>query len=131
MGVFMFGFINGVLDILKVTKAEGYSEISPTEAVSLLNKDSDALVLDVRSPVEFKGPMGHIKGSKLIPVEYLWARVDELSDFKNKNVFIICQSDHKGRIACITLARSGFANVYNVISGMSGVNQVPGAPVAY
>ena len=57
--------------------------------------DSDTTVLDVRTEEEFYGPLGHIEGAILIPIDDLEGRVGELNSVKNeKNVFIFKTDKH-------------------------------------
>ena len=46
--------------------------------------DSDTTVLDVRTEEEFYGPLGHIEGAILIPIDDLEGRVGELNSVKNE-----------------------------------------------
>ena len=50
------------------------------------------LLLDIREPEEFVGPLGHVPGAVLIPLGELSTRLDEIEGYKNKNVVAICRS---------------------------------------
>ena len=54
--------------------------------------DSDTTVLDVRTEEEFYGPLGHIEGAILIPIDDLEGRVGELNSVKNENIYVVCRT---------------------------------------
>jgi phage shock protein E len=68
---------------------------------SALIKDG-AVVIDVRSPQEFKA--GHVKGSKNIPLPKIGGAVKSL---KNKEVILVCRSGGRAGSAKAALAKHG------------------------
>ena len=48
----------------------------------IMNKD-EILLLDVRTPGEFNGPLGHIEGAILIPVQSLADSIGKLDKYKD------------------------------------------------
>ncbi|MBI3793686.1 MAG: rhodanese-like domain-containing protein [Nitrospinae bacterium] len=109
--------------------ADGYADLSPEESLKLLQSEKGVLALDVRTPQEFVGELGHLRGSVLIPVEQLQARIGEIQEYKNKKTVVICRAGHRSRTAASILVREGFQNVVNLMEGMIGVNKIPGAPI--
>lgn len=107
----------------------GYADLSGTEAVEMMKSEKDILILDVRSQQEFTGDLGHLKGAKLIPVDELGSRFSEIAAYKKKKVLVVCRSGVRSRRASSALVGNGFEHVYNIAPGMSGMNQVPGAPI--
>lgn len=71
------------------------------------------LVLDVRQPDEFR--TGHITGAKLIPLNELSRKMNELP--KGREIVCICASGNRSTSAAKLLAKEGF-NVLNVQGGM-------------
>ncbi|MDH5541432.1 MAG: rhodanese-like domain-containing protein [Nitrospinota bacterium] len=106
-----------------------FKSVSPQEAVQAIKSGNGSLVLDVRTPQEFHGPLGHIKGAKLIPVQDLASRVSELESYREKTIYVVCRSGMRSRSAARFLTENGFTSVINVESGMTGVNHVQGAPI--
>jgi len=90
--------------------------VTPVKAKSLIDNGAVDLVLDVRTPAEFNGPTGHLKGAKLIPVQQLGDRLDEIAQFKDKTILVYCHSGVRSMRAGKILASSGF----NVTLDMSG-----------
>ena len=68
------------------------------------------LILDVRSPGEFKG--GHIKGAKNIPLGSLPASLKKLKD-KEQPIITCCASGMRSASAKSILQSNGFTNVHN------------------
>ncbi len=79
----------------------------------------DLLVLDVRTADDFVGEQGHIEGAINIPVEELEQRMDELGDYLEHPVAIVCRTDKRSAKAELLLAEEGFADVHVVRGGMT------------
>ena len=73
-------------------------------------------VVDVREPAEFDGPLGHIAGSRLIPLGQLAAAADKLS--REKPIVTVCRSGARSAQASVMLGRAGFDKVANLAGGM-------------
>ena len=71
--------------------------------------DSNALVVDVRSPDEFRG--GHCNGSINIPLNVLEARFHELD--KKQRIIVCCASGGRSGAALNILKNNGFDQVIN------------------
>lgn len=68
-----------------------------------------AVIIDVRSPNEFKG--GHIQGSKNIPVNEIRSKIDMIRKW-NKPVITVCLSGGRSATAKSVLASAGI-EAYN------------------
>ena len=88
-----------------------------------MERAGELLILDVRPPEDFIGEQGHIVGANNIPVEALLSRVDELSDFMEQPVAIVCRTDRRSAKAAQILARKGYADVHIVRNGMTAWNE--------
>ncbi len=86
------------------------------------------LVLDVRGVADFAGELGHIAGARNIPLEGLDRRVQELDDYRERPLVLVCRTDRRSIKAARLLARQGFADVHVVRGGMIAWNQA-GLPV--
>ena len=111
-------------------------EISPPEAWEILQSDKNAVILDVRSSMEFHY-VGHPVGAIHVPLKEPpdWG-VDP--DFVNKvrgalndrgtgtgaieglTILSLCRSGQRSRTAAELLASQGFKNVYNILEGFEG-----------
>lgn len=75
-----------------------------------------SILLDVREPAEFT--FGHIPGAVSIPFGDLATRKNELDP--DKDIYVICRTGNRSDMAAQMLSSLGFANVTNIIPGMSG-----------
>ena len=73
-------------------------------------------ILDVREPIEFDGPLGHIRSAKLIPLGELSKRVGELD--ASRPIVAVCRSGGRSAQALVILQKAGFTRVANLAGGM-------------
>jgi sulfur dioxygenase len=76
------------------------------------------LLLDVREPAEYDGPLGHIAGSVLIPLRELGARMGELEPHRERTIIAVCRSGVRSTTAAAMLCGMGFERVFNLRDGM-------------
>lgn len=106
--------------------ASGAKDVSPAEAVLLINREN-AIVLDVREEGEFAA--GHIPDAKNIPLSKLAERINELRKFQQKPVVVNCQGGVRSANACGQLKKAGFTTLYNLRGGLGAWNEAK-LPVA-
>lgn len=108
---------SGLMLLLPMFKksAGGVPNLSPTEAVTLINR-SNALVLDVRDEAEFA--TGHIADAVHIPVADLEARLGELKKYKTKSILVNCQRGVRGGKACEILRKAEFTQLHKLQGGL-------------
>lgn len=82
------------------------------DEVDALPRDGSVVLLDVRTPGEFK--RGHFDGAVNIPVDELRERLGEIE--RGKPLYVNCQSALRSYIACRILAQNGF-DCYNFAGG--------------
>jgi glyoxylase-like metal-dependent hydrolase (beta-lactamase superfamily II)/rhodanese-related sulfurtransferase len=91
----------------------------PAEEVRGMLEAPDAPVLiDVREPGEYHGPLGHIAGSILLPLRELAARAGELEPHRGRRIVAVCRSGVRSTTAAAILYGLGFERVYNLKDGM-------------
>lgn len=100
--------------------ASGVANLSPTEAVLLINR-SNAVVLDVREASEYA--QGHIPDARHIPLAQLGDRLKELAKYKEKPLLLHCQGGVRSAKACDLLVKQGFAKLYNLQGGLNAWQQ--------
>jgi sulfur dioxygenase len=91
----------------------GIWEIEPSDLAEL---SRDVQLVDVRAADEFTGPLGHIRGAKLIPIEQLASRVGELS--RETPLVTVCRSGARSAQAVVLLQKAGLQHAANLAGGM-------------
>ena len=82
-------------------------------------EDNSTLVLDVRTAGDFVGEQGHIDCAVNIAVEELPDRMNELTEYIERPIAIVCRTDKRSAKAALLLAEEGFHNVHVVRGGMT------------
>ncbi len=96
--LFLFGF---------TSQTPYVKDISQAELIKRIDNKNIALLLDVRTPNEFKS--GYIKGAVNIPHTKLSFHIDEIKPFKNQEIIIYCHGGVRALIAVKTLQHHGFS----------------------
>lgn len=73
-------------------------------------------IIDVREVAEFSGPLGHIRGAKLLPLGELEARLQELD--RDCPIVTVCRSGARSAQATVLLQKAGFTRVANLAGGL-------------
>lgn len=94
-----------------------FESVSPQQAYSLLQRDENITLLDVRTPEEFAE--GHIEGAILIPVQVLNDNLSKLQRAKGGKIIVYCHSGNRSVAASRILVKNGFLPL-NVKGGISG-----------
>ncbi|MEM0158562.1 MAG: rhodanese-like domain-containing protein [Thermoplasmataceae archaeon] len=94
-------------------------EIKPFDLIELMADSPDNFVIiDVREEDEYRGDLGHIPGSKHIPLSGFLQHLDELEQYKGRNLVFICNSGERSRAVCQHLKEIGYPNLFNLYGGM-------------
>jgi rhodanese-related sulfurtransferase len=102
--------------------------INPDELKRRLEQGDDVVVIDVRGPDEFTGPLGHIATARNIPVAELDKRVAELAGLERKPIVLVCLTGKRSAVAAQILHAAGFSEVLVLRQGMRQWNAA-GLPV--
>jgi len=109
-------------------------EVNPVQAWEILNSNEPAVLLDVRSKVEFDY-VGHPSGAVNVPwqeapewsvdpefVDKVRVRLRELAQRPPEDITVLtlCRSGKRSLDAGIRLAESGFKRVLNIAEGFEG-----------
>jgi rhodanese-related sulfurtransferase len=90
------------------------STINAQELNGRLKNGKRPLVIDVRQPDEYR--TGHILGAKLIPLNKLSSRMDDLP--QSREIVCVCASGNRSGSATQMLIKAGF-NAVNLKGGMN------------
>ena len=103
--VFMLSGCNASPD----SQNSGYRQITMDEAVTLMEEETDYIILDVRTPEEFKE--GHIPDAVNVPNETIdEEEISELPD-KEQMILVYCRSGNRSKQAAEKLAALGYTNI--------------------
>lgn len=75
-------------------------------------------IIDVREQSEYTGELGHIPGSRLIPLSQLQYEMDNLDIPPHDPVVMICRSGVRSTTAAAMLTGMGYTDVSNLKGGM-------------
>ncbi|WP_339610450.1 rhodanese-like domain-containing protein [uncultured Planktosalinus sp.] len=93
-------------------------EISSNEWKQKTEKDSDGIILDVRTDEEVEE--GIIPGAKQINISDPASFMENANKLdKSKNYYIYCRSGGRSAQACAVLESMGIENTYNLLGGIS------------
>lgn len=87
-------------------------------------KQGNPIMLDVRTPAEFNGVLGHVPGSFQIPLHELENRVGELEQYRKEEIIVICRSGNRSQKATDILINHNF-KALNMVGGMLKWNTAP------
>lgn len=82
------------------------------QAKALLEKDTTVVVLDVRTPEEFKSVTGHLPRAINIPVQELEKRLPGLEKYKLREFLVYCRSGNRSTRAGNILLNKNFKVIH-------------------
>jgi rhodanese-related sulfurtransferase len=91
--------------------------IGPGELRDRLDRGEHPLVLDVRGPDEFEGPLGHIEGARNLPLAELSRHIPEIRR-ETGPIVVVCLTDKRSSQAAAALAEAGIRDVAVLRGGM-------------
>jgi len=117
----LFVFIlTGCVAVSSPTEANTYRQITMTEAVKMMEKEEDYVILDVRTEQEFAA--GHIPNAILVPNETIGTQeIPNLPD-KDQLIMVYCRSGNRSKQASDKLVQLGYTNIVEI----GGINNWPG-----
>lgn len=93
--------------------------IAIDELKQKIDSGDQLLVLDVRSEKDFVGEQGHVEQAVNIPLEVLQDRLEEINEYLERPVLIVCRTDKRSVKAAQLLAQKGFGDVHVARGGMT------------
>ena len=93
----------------------GVLEVPPEWLVEHLR---EVTVVDVRTPSEYVGELGHIAGARSIPLGQLRSELDSLP--RSQRIIAVCRSGGRSAQASLILEKAGFPRVASLNGGMIG-----------
>lgn len=101
-----------------------YRQISMSEAIPMMEKEKNYIILDVRRPDEFAEK--HIPGAINIPNEIIGT--EEIKELPNKKqlILVYCRSGNRSKQASEKLVKLGYTNIVE----FGGIIDWPGETVS-
>ena len=97
-----------------------YRQIGMDEAITMMEEETDYIILDVRTVAEYQEK--HIPGAMNIPNETIGdEEIPELPD-KGQLILVYCRSGNRSKQAASKLAALGYSNIVE----LGGINSWPG-----
>src|SRR5437763_8963643 len=91
--------------------------VEAAELQRWLAAEGAPVIIDVRGPDEFRGPLGHIPGARNIPLADLPPRLPELAA-EGRPLVMVCLTDKRSSQAAAELVAAGLRNVAVLRGGM-------------
>ena len=89
--------------------AASYEQITPEQAKTLMDTESEYVIVDARTTEEFAE--GHIEGAILIPEYEIADRAEKELPDKDALILVYCRSGRRSKIASEELVKLGYTNV--------------------
>lgn len=85
----------------------------------MIKSDSSTILLDVRSPQEFKE--GHLLGALNLPLSELKNKVSLLLPNHGQTIIVYCKMGGRSKKATSILNKMGYTNVYQLKGGLDSI----------
>lgn len=109
--------MNLLAKLLGRSPTETVARVETDELAALLNTPSPPLVIDVRGPGEFTGPLGHIDLANNIPLDQIPAHTARLLA-EQRSLILVCHTDRRSTAAAEHLRRAGGTDIAVLRGGM-------------
>ncbi|MDB5107434.1 MAG: fold metallo-hydrolase [Candidatus Binatus sp.] len=113
-----------------LAQLSGVRQLSTGELVARLKAGTPPLLIDVREPAEYQGDLGHIAGSRSVPLREFSDRSSELAALKDREIVAVCRVGMRSATAAAILTGLGCEHVWNLRGGMLEWNDA-GLPVEH
>ncbi|SDG53585.1 rhodanese-like domain-containing protein [Roseospirillum parvum] len=101
----------------------GVPFVGPQVLKKNIDEGQDLLIIDVRTPAEFTGKLGHVPGALNLPAAELKQRLAELGEdlrpYHDTLTLVMCHTQGRSPGAARALKKAGFTRVAVVDGGMA------------
>ena len=111
-------FLVLVLFSFSTVQGQNKIQLNSTEIKDVLKKNKDLIIIDVRTPDEFKE--GHLKGAQNIDIRQYdaYSKLDKLNP--KAKYLVYCRTNHRSGMAVDYMIQKGFKTVYQMMDGFPG-----------
>ncbi len=89
--------------------ANSYEQITPEQAKTIMDTETDYIIIDARTAEEFTE--GHIQGAVLLDYEDVKLKAHVVLPDKEQLILVYCRSGRRSKIASEELVKLGYTNV--------------------
>lgn len=93
-----------------------YPQVGDVDPEEIFQKRSLVRLIDVRTPEEFDGELGHIPGALLVPMNFLEKNLEAIP--REAGVVFVCRSGRRSAKAAALAKKIGYSNAVNMKGGM-------------
>ena len=111
-----------IFNLFSCASSIKYSSISMMEFKKLYLYNKRVHIIDVRTSIEFYGPLGHIKTAIHRPITQINNTITDLKNAINTPIYVICRSGNRSKSVTETLINNGI-HAINIEGGMKAWNQ--------
>ena len=97
-------------------KTVKYNNITGKEFEEITLENKDSVILDVRDAKDYD--KSHVENSINIPIDEVESRINELKDYKDKEILIYCSVGRRSAQAAEVLENNGYKDVSNTVDGV-------------
>lgn len=101
----------------RLRRSNGPAWVDAEDLRRRLRRGDNAMVVDVRSPEEFDGDLGHIPGAFNVPLPAFSAQIGDLAR-AGVPIVLVCLTDRRSSAAAAELAAAGARDVAVLRGGM-------------
>jgi rhodanese-related sulfurtransferase len=116
------------LILLTVGRAWAGNELSPQKVKAMVDQKEKIILVDVRTPEEYVGELGHIEGAVLKPLPQIDEWFKEFEGKKKQAIVFVCRSGRRSFSAASYFREHQVEKAYSLTGGMSEWNRL-GYPV--
>ena len=105
--------------IFKTNRNSEGNSIDYESVKTILKNDKNAILVDVRSPQEYKE--GHLEGSINFPLYDLERNSETITKNKKNTIIVYCQSGNRSNKAVQILKLQGYSSLYQIEGGLDNI----------
>ncbi len=99
-------------DTISENKGEGVIKINAETAKKRLDNEENIILVDVRTPEEYKEE--HIKNAILLPIDTISEKAEEVIPDKEATYFVYCRTGNRSATASAQLVEMGYKNIFDL-----------------
>ena len=103
--------------VISSKRESSKEEITMTELEEMRKQNGNIVLLDVRSPQEYKE--GHLNDSILVPNYEIREKAEKILPDKSVTIIAYCQSGSRSKKAVKILKQLGYEQVYSLKGGLN------------